>query len=160
MKNSQLASVLVRRKGRAWLRSLERIETTRPRASVINYPRKRLLWPSVEGPPPRYPAIERHHVYMAHMLAAHGIDVDSLTSHQLQSLVLASHVCAHCSNRERCRTWQEWGRANAKPHTFCPNATLFEKFAAAEAADRTSRVAARPFVLEQAARTLANAPAG
>jgi hypothetical protein len=97
---------------------------------------------------------------MAHMLAAHGIDVDSLTSHQLQSLVLASHVCAHCSNRERCRTWQEWGRANAKPHTFCPNATLFEKFAAAEAADRTSRVAARPFVLEQAARTLANAPAG
>jgi hypothetical protein len=133
---------------------MDRIETASPGEGGINHPRKRLLWPRRA----RYRAIERHYVYMAHMLAAHRIDVDCLTSQQLQSLVLANRVCAHCSNRERCRTWQEWGRANVKPHTFCPNATLFEKFAATEAADQTSRVAARPFVLEQAARTLANAP--
>lgn len=75
-------------------------------------------------------AIAHHRVHMAHMLAAIGIDVPRAVDEYWESLKQADGVCAGCSQTGRCRRWLDWGRANAAPDVFCPNAALFRSIPA------------------------------
>lgn len=69
--------------------------------------------------------IARYRSRMAAMLAMHGIDVEQAVRNHWPSLKDADGNCARCRETGRCTRWLEWGRPNAGPKVFCPNAALF-----------------------------------
>jgi hypothetical protein len=66
---------------------------------------------------------------MARMMRHFQADPETMPPRYWGAVREAERVCAHCKSAKRCRRWLDWGRHNAAPRVFCPNAELFESMA-------------------------------
>lgn len=67
----------------------------------------------------------RHRRRMGRMLEHFDIDRETACEHHWRKLIYADKVCTRCRNVAKCERWLAWGRHNAAPNVFCPNAGLF-----------------------------------
>jgi hypothetical protein len=81
-------------------------------------------------------AIAQYRFRMACMVTALGIDVEQMVKDHWASLKDADFNCSRCTETGRCLRWLEWGRPNAAPTVFCPNAPVFMSIAAEQVDSR------------------------
>lgn len=82
-------------------------------------------------------AVAAYRVRMAGMMKTLGVDAQPLARGSWKSLKRADANCAACRETGRCERWLMWGRPNAGPQVFCPNAQYF--MFVAEEQDRVRR---------------------